>query len=75
MEVEQEDGCITMSSFTSTRRSDTYVQEMLDEYKNHIKLDLKPKQTPMQRGDILTNDDSGCPETPDPKEQTRKFYR
>jgi hypothetical protein len=29
---------------------------MLDEYKNRIKLDLKPKQTPMQRGDVLTKD-------------------
>ena len=48
MEVKQEDGCIKS-------QLDTYVQEMLDEYKNRIKLDLKPKQTPMQRGDVLTN--------------------
>ena len=64
MEVEQEDGCIKL-------HLDTYVKEMIEEYKNHIKRDLKPKQTPMQPGVVLTKDD--CPETPDPKEQ--KFYR
>ena len=64
MEVEQEDGCIKL-------HLDTYVKEMIEEYKNYIKRDLKPKQTPMQPGVVLTKDD--CPETPDPKEQ--KFYR
>ena len=64
MEVEQEDGCIKL-------HLDTYVKEMIEEYKNYIKRDLKPKQTPMQPGVVLTKDD--CPETPNPKEQ--KFYR
>ena len=64
MEVEQEEGCIKL-------HLDTYVQGMLDEYKNHIKRDLKPKKTPKQPGVVLTKDD--CPETPHPKEQ--KFYR
>ena len=50
MEVEQEYGCIKL-------HLDTYVQEMLDEYKNHIKRDLKPKQAPMEPGDVLTKDD------------------
>ena len=64
MEVQQEDGCIKL-------HLDTYVKEMLDEYKNHIKQDLRPKQTPMQPGVVLTKDD--CTETTNPKEQ--KFYR
>ena len=37
MEVEQEDGCIKL-------HLDTYVQEMLNEYTNHIKQELKPKK-------------------------------
>ena len=59
MEVEQDNGEIRL-------HLDTYVQEMLDEYKAFIKRDLKPKQVPMQPGVILTNDN--CPETPDPRE-------
>ncbi len=61
VEVEQEDhhdGCIKL-------HLDTYVQEMLDEYKNYIQRALKPKKIPMQP--LLTKDD--CSETPDPKEQ------
>ena len=64
MDIEQEDGYIKL-------HLDTYMQEMLDEYKNHIKWDLKPKKIPMQPGVIMTKDD--CQETPDPKEL--KFYR
>ena len=60
MEVEQEDGCIKL-------HLDTYVKEMIEEYKNYIKRDLIHKQTPMQPGVVLTKDD--CPQTPDPKEQ------
>jgi hypothetical protein len=42
MEVEQDNGEIRL-------HLDTYVQEMLDEYKAFINRDLKPKQVPMQR--------------------------
>jgi hypothetical protein len=52
---------------------DTYIQEVLNDYKAVIKKDLKPKQVPMQPGVILTNDD--YPETPDPREQPEKLYR
>ena len=41
-----------------------YVKEMVDEYKQYVKLELKPKKVPMQPGVILTKDD--CPETQDP---------
>jgi hypothetical protein len=64
MEVEQKNGRIQL-------HLDTYIQEVLDDYKAVIKKALKPKQVPMQPGVILTNDD--CPETPDPREQ--KLYR
>ena len=63
LEVEQEQGQIRL-------HLDTYVNEMLEEYKAYIKRDLKPKKIPMQPGVVLTNDDA--PETPDPKEQ--KIY-
>ena len=64
LEVEQEQGQIRL-------HLDTYVNEMLEEYKAYIKRDLKPKKIPMQPGVVLTKDD--VPETPDPKEQ--KIYR
>jgi len=64
MEVEQSHGKIQL-------HLDTYVQEVIDDYKAVIKKDLNLKQVPMQPGVILTNDD--CPETPDPREQ--KLYR
>ncbi len=64
MEVEQDEKSIKL-------HLDTYVQEILDEYKSTIKKFLKPKQVPMQPGVILEHDD--CPETPDPREQ--KIYR
>ncbi len=64
MEVEQEKGQIRL-------HLDTYVNEMLEEYKAYIKRDLKPKKVPMQPGVVLTKDDAQ--ETPDPKEQ--KIYR
>ena len=66
MEVEQKNGTIKL-------HLDTYIQEVLNDYKAVIKKDLKPKQVPMQPGVILTNDD--CPETPDPREQPEKLYR
>ncbi len=64
MEVEQDEKSIKL-------HLDTYVQDMLDEYKPTIKKFNKPKQMPMQPGVILEHDD--CPETPDPREQ--KIYR
>ncbi len=60
LEVEQDKGQIR-------QHFDTYVNEMLKEYKAYIKRDLKPKQMPMQPRVVLTKDDA--PETPDPKEQ------
>ncbi len=48
----------------------TYVNEMLVEYKAYIKRDLKPKKIPMQPGVVLTKDYT--PDTPDPKDQ--KLY-
>ena len=64
MGVEQDEKSIKL-------HLDTYVQEILDEYKSTIKKFLKPKQVPMQPGVTLEHDD--CPETPDPREQ--KIYR
>jgi hypothetical protein len=64
LEVEQEKGQIRL-------HLDTYVNEMLEEYKAYIKRDLKPKKIPMQPGVVLTKDDA--PKIPDPKEQ--KIYR
>ena len=49
---------------------DTYIQEVLTEYKEHIKKALCPKRVPMTPGNILTNED--CPITPDPRKQ--KYY-
>ena len=64
MEVEQEAGCIRL-------HLDTYVEELVADYTQYIKRELKLKKVPMQPGVILTKDD--CPETPDPREQ--KAYR
>ncbi len=58
-EVEQAKGQIQL-------HLDTYVKEMLEEYKAYIKRDLKPKKIPMQPGVVLTKDDA--PNNPDPKE-------
>ncbi len=64
LEVEQGKGQIRL-------HLDTYVNEMLEEYKTYIKRDLKQEKIPMQPGFVLTKDDA--PETPDQKEQ--KIYR
>jgi hypothetical protein len=55
LEVEQDKGQIRL-------HLDTYVNEMLEEYKAYIKRDLKPKKIPMQPGVVLTKDDA--PENP-----------
>ena len=60
MEVEQEAGCIQL-------HLDTHVEELVEDYKQYIKRELKLKKVPMQPGVILTKED--CPETPDPREQ------
>jgi hypothetical protein len=64
LETEQGPGTIKL-------HLDTYVKEMLDEYKQFIKREVKPKNTPMQPGVVLTKDDCPgiCPELPDPREQ------
>jgi hypothetical protein len=60
LEVEQDKGQIRL-------HLNTYVHEMLEDYKAYIKRDLKSKKTPMQPGVVLTKD--YAPEIPDPKEQ------
>ncbi len=65
LEVKQDKGQIRL-------HLDTYVNEMLEEYKAYIKRDdLRLKKIPMQPGVVLTKEDA--PETQDPKEQ--KIYR
>jgi hypothetical protein len=60
LEVERDKGQIRL-------HLNTYVNEMLEDYKAYIKRDLKSKKILMQPGVVLTKDDA--PETPDPKEQ------
>jgi hypothetical protein len=62
LEVEQDKGQIRL-------HLDTYVNEMLEEYKAYIKRDLKPKKIPMQPGVVLTKDDS-----PEPQIQKNRKY-
>jgi hypothetical protein len=50
---------------------DSYIQEVLTEYKAYIKKALRPKKGPMSPGLVLNNED--CPITPDPRKQ--KYYR
>jgi hypothetical protein len=50
---------------------DSYIQEVLTEYKAYIKKALRPKRVPMSPGIVLNNED--CPVTPDPRKQ--KYYR
>ena len=64
MEVEQPGKVIRL-------HLDTYIQEVLTEYKEYIKKALRPKRVLMTPGNILTNED--CPITPDPRKQ--KYYR
>ena len=45
----------------------TYIQEVLTEYKAYIKKALRPKRDPMTPGAVLNNED--CPITPDPRKQ------
>jgi hypothetical protein len=60
LEVKQDKGQIQL-------HLNTYVNEMLEDYKAYIKLDSKPKRMPMQPEVVLIKDNA--PETPDPKEQ------
>ncbi len=46
---------------------DSYIQEVLAEYKEYIKKSLRPKRVPMSPGLVLDNED--CPVTPDPLKQ------
>ena len=64
MEVEQPGKVIKL-------HLDSYVQEVLAEYKAYIKKALRPKRVPMTPGIVLTNED--CPILPDPRKQ--KYYR
>ncbi len=64
MEVEQPGKVIKL-------HLDSYVQEVLAEYKAYIKKALRLKRVPMTPGIVLTNED--CPILPDPSKQ--KYYR
>ena len=64
MEVEQPGKVIRL-------HLDSYIQEVLTEYKDYIKKALRPKKVPMSPGLVLNNED--CPITPDPRKQ--KYYR
>ena len=64
MEVEQPGKVIKL-------HLDSYIQEVLTEYKEYIKKSLRPKRVPMSPGLVLDNED--CPVTPDPCKQ--KHYR
>jgi hypothetical protein len=64
MEVEQPGEVIRL-------HLDSYIQEVLTEYKAYIKKALRPKKVPMSPGIVLNNED--CPITPDPRKQ--KYYR
>ena len=60
MEVEQPGEVIRL-------HLDSYIQEVLTEYKDYIKKALRPKKVPMTPGIVLNNED--CPITPDPRKQ------
>jgi hypothetical protein len=64
MEVEQ-------PGKVSKLHLDSYIQEVLTEYKEYIKKSLRPKRVPMSPGLVLDNEN--CPVTPDPRKQ--KYYR
>jgi hypothetical protein len=49
---------------------DSYIQEVLKDYKEYIKKSLQPKRVPMSPGLVLDNED--CPDLPDPRKQ--KYY-
>jgi hypothetical protein len=64
MEVEQPGKVIKL-------HLDSYIQEVLKDYKEYVKKSLRPKRVPMSPGLVLDNED--CPDPPDPRKQ--KFYR
>jgi len=64
MEVEQPGKVIKL-------HLDSYIQEVLKDYKEYIKKSLRPKRVPMSPGLVLDNED--CPDLPDPRKQ--KYYR
>jgi hypothetical protein len=64
MEVEQPGKVIKL-------HLDSYIQEVLKDYKEYIQKSLRPKRVPMSPGLVLDNED--CPDLPDPRKQ--KYYR
>ena len=64
MEVEQPGKVIKL-------HLDSYIQEVLKDYKEYIKKSLRPKRVPMSPVLVLDNED--CPDLPDPRKQ--KYYR
>ncbi len=48
---------------------DTYIEEVLKEYKMYARKHPKPKKAPMQPGVVLTVAGLDCPDAPDPREQ------
>ena len=64
MEVEQPGKVIKL-------HLDSYIQEVLKDYKEYIKKSLRPKRVPMSPGLVLDNE--VCAELPDQRKQ--KYYR
>ncbi len=64
LEVEQSEDGVKL-------HLDTYVTELLEEYREYHHKFLKQKKVPMQPGLVLDKED--CPEAPDSVKQ--KFYR
>ncbi len=50
---------------------DSYIQEILTEYMEYIRKELRPKRVLMSPGLVLDTED--CPVTPDQRKQ--KYYR
>ena len=46
---------------------DSYIQEVLKDYKEYVKKSLRPKRVPMSPGLVLYNED--CPDLPDLRNQ------
>ncbi len=60
-------GQTTRQSDQTSAHLDSYIQEVLTEYKEYIKKALRQKRVPMSPGLVLDNED--CPLTPVPQKQ------
>ena len=61
MEVEQQGKVIKL-------HLESYIQEVLKDYKEYIKKSLRPKRVPVSHGLVLDNED--CPDLPDPRNRS-----